>query len=278
MKNVLGVAGIFGVSIVSVSSDLRILHQQSYRQSFHREAFCLLGASRGATLVAPGLIPSATSPLCRFKTRQIALFQKKNAEEEDQTPNPDETGASIVEQTTSVLSTPIFEGTLNRPLALGYPLALLLGTLILPFSTSVLFAIGFGAFAWIGRSAIDQDEDEENDEGEVSLSSDFLALVAAGLTAGILAPLSESVVPSVSIDNDPLYFVVVGALIVLALPSITNSTSSIGPTSIQDFIDKDDDDDELSISANEKRMMRLWDQAFSKVTTVRVSKKDEADK
>jgi hypothetical protein len=203
-----------------------------------------------------------------FSTKRATIHpnSKLHSHKKD---SDDDPVVSIVQRVASIAATPLLGGTLKRPLALGYPLVLLASVFFLPPLTSLLLVITFGLFAWLGRYAIveDHDFDKEEEEDQDSLSTDALALGAAGLTAGILAPMSMFSPGNIPLDIASVT-VTVGLLSAIAL--LQNKT----PSAQQDQIvgtqepvingaENVDAETEGDLSANEKRLMELWDQSFN---------------
>jgi len=178
----------------------------------------------------------------------------------------DDVVTSIVQRVASIAATPLLSNTLKRPLAMGYVLVLLASVVFLPPSTSFLLVLSFGLFAWFGRNVIGEEEyDEDDDEGD-TLPTDALALGAAGLTVGILAPVSSTSSSALlpfdmvsTIIGTALLFVM--ALILQQSQSDRNEGAHSPPIHSVDDPDADPQDD---LSSNEKRLMTLWDQSLNK--------------
>lgn len=201
---------------------------------------------------------------------------------------------SLVETVASTFSRPISWGDDGQPpLALGYSLVLLLlaGAFLVPWPTFVLWWIGFGGYAWLGRTLVvpgDEDiEEEEEEEEEPFLSTDLLALGASAVTAGILTPTgsssSSTLVGTILVNNfsnnnnntnEPFngILVLMGTVLVAAsiAAAIGQGRSLIDENrnfDVDSFIDEEDGDSDSACDSSETKLMNLWDETFRKTTT-----------
>jgi hypothetical protein len=179
----------------------------------------------------------------------------------------DDIVTSIVQRVVSLSATPLLGSMLKRPLALGNYLVLLASMVLLPLSTSFLVVLSFGLFAWFGRKVVSEEEYDEDEKGD-SLPTDTLALGAALLTAGILAPISGTSTPSVPFDvvsADILMGLFIGSALILQISQ--SGQSEGGPSPLVNGVDDSDEDPDDDPSSNEKRLMTLWDQSLDKANT-----------
>jgi hypothetical protein len=206
---------------------------------------------RQTSLIAGSKLPPSSKGRCNLR-----LHSRKGADEEDFI-------TTLIEKTASTFSRPILAGFLDPPLALGYPIVLLTGIWILPFVTSILLVVCFGFYAWLGRSAVLSDwEDEEDAVAPV----DLLALGAATVTSGLLTPFDSSVDDGVTqafasnamiVSSSPSWL---GSMVIISLIAALLLVSSKVDLRVENDEDSLRDDD--GAATNERALMNLWDQSL----------------
>ncbi len=167
---------------------------------------------------------------------------------------------NVVESISSIFSTPL--GFLDPPLATGYPILLLAGLWILPPATSLLLILLFTIYSWLGRSVILEEEVEEDEQRP---PTDLLALGAATVTSGLLAPFSSSIVGGKTqyenVVSDPFRLLVIitaVSVVALYLSFVANkSLSKSGMNRDEETLQSSD------LLTNEKQLMEIWDQSLN---------------
>ena len=145
-------------------------------------------------------------------------------------------------------------------LSLGFPAALLASALFLPLSTFGLTAGLFTTFAYGTRSFVInlEDDDDEDDDIPFSLQDrlDFVAIIAAFLSAGILAPTPDNIIDSSNNNLDSVFLPVVGIVVVI-VPFVLELTSR----------NKKSKNREREDNPNpEQVLMNLWDEELEQST------------
>ena len=144
-------------------------------------------------------------------------------------------------------------------LSLGFPATLLASALFLPLSTFGLTAGLFTAFAYGTRSFVNLGEDDDEDDDDIPFSLqdrlDFVAIIAAFLSAGILAPSPDDIVDS-SNNLDSVFLPVVG-IVVVTVPFVLELTSRNKGKS------REREDNPTN---PERVLMNLWDEELEQST------------
>mmetsp|Transcript_27784 Transcript_27784/g.39069 ORF Transcript_27784/g.39069 Transcript_27784/m.39069 type:complete len:261 (-) Transcript_27784:106-888(-) len=125
------------------------------------------------------------------RTRILTIYQKGRRDQYDYDDNTnDNILVTAADQISSTLSIP----TPVLGIPLGYPLSLLMASILLPFFTSVLLNASFGGYLYLGRqlAQIETYDDEDNIEEEGGSDTDntinLVALAGAIASAGLLSP------------------------------------------------------------------------------------------
>ena len=144
-------------------------------------------------------------------------------------------------------------------LSIGFPAALLASALFLPLSAFGLTAGLFTTFAYGTRSFVNLGEDDDEDDDDIPFSLqdrlDFVAIIAAFLSAGILAPSPDDIVDS-SNNLDSVFLPVVG-IVVVTVPFVLELTSRNKGKS------REREDNPTN---PERVLMNLWDEELEQST------------
>lgn len=206
--------------------------------------------------------------------------------------NDDDFIATLAETVGSIFSRPLLVGSLDPPLALGYPIVILASILILPIVTSVLLVVCFCLYTWFGRAVVLSDwEDDEEERPPV----DLLALGAAVVTARLLTPLSVGggaatvttlpgrmilLVPATSspswLIQGVVFITLIATLVLVASKGDDGGGLQVGPAETTttysseaslEVHDKDLQIDNVASTNNERKLMDLWDESLKSQST-----------
>lgn len=173
---------------------------------------------------------------------------------------------TLIETTASIFSKPVLVGSLDPPLVLGYPIVLLAGIWVLPFVTSALLVVCYSGYAWFGRSVVLSDW--ETDDEEERPPVDLLALGAATVTSGLLAPFDSAVANRASplFQNDFILVPLIATAFALLLFATINRIEAGDPGQAGEVVSLESEEDDTppigSVTMNERKLMDLWDQSL----------------
>jgi hypothetical protein len=168
---------------------------------------------------------------------------------------------SVVDQLVTTFTKPT--PGITPSLAIGYPLALLASTAVMPVTSSLLLAFFFVLFSFLGRKFIledyfeevkedrgrynKQDIDDDDEEDFSRPRTDLFAFGAAIASSGLLSPSNNDIAPAVDLGgNIPILLGAIGlGSVIFLLPSTTESASEPGA--------------EDTKGSFEKEIMDVWD-------------------